>query len=493
MSDKYLLRATLLLLGLRFLSICVIDLSPQEAYYWNYAMHPALSYFDHPPMIAWVISAGQLVLGKNELGVRFGGFLLILLSTWLLYGLGKLWFGSRAGLWAALLFQLLPLYFVYGVLITPDVPLTFFWLLTLYLISIAVRHGRTWAWYAGGVALGLSMLSKYTAIFLVPSALLLLILDRAQRQWLMRKEPYLALFIAAVIFTPVLLWNAEHDWASFGFQMSDRLSRETNRPLASVGEFLLIQFGVTSPALLGGLLMISAVPVSLALPQRRSKWRFCWLFSIPLLAFLLLFSAHSRIKANWTLPGYLALLVAAYPSYRYLRFNSGARMRLVARYFLLAWLWALPGLYLIALYHLTTTIPGIPPFRFTTGWKELAGVVEQEARVFEIEGSKKVFLLGLDSHYVAAALSFYIPDKREVFSRNLVGQRALAFEYWPPKLSPAGFNALAVDVNPPELDVLEKYFARVDRDVRRIPVTKGKRTLRYFYLVKCFGYLGSKL
>src|SRR6476469_136725 len=196
MSDRHLLQAIILLAFLRLVSASLIDLSPQEAYYWNYARHPALSYFDHPPVVAWLIGAGQFVLGKTELGVRIGGFLLTLLSTWLLYTLGQLWFSRRAGLWAALLFQLLPLFFVYGVLITPDVPLTFFWLLTLYLFSIAVREQQKWAWYLAGTALGLCMLSKYTGVFLVPCAFLFLILHRIYRCWLLRKEPYLALIIA---------------------------------------------------------------------------------------------------------------------------------------------------------------------------------------------------------------------------------------------------------------------------------------------------------
>src|SRR6185503_8349049 len=191
MSDRHLLQAIILLIFLRLVSASLIDLSPQEAYYWNYARHPALSYFDHPPFVAWLIGAGQFVLGKTELGVRIGGFLLTLLSTWLLYALGKLWFNKKVGLWAALLFQLVPIFFVYGVLITPDVPLVFFWLLTLYLFSLALHEDQKWAWYFAGAALGLSMLSKYTGIFLVPSAFLFLILHRRYRQWLLRKEPYL--------------------------------------------------------------------------------------------------------------------------------------------------------------------------------------------------------------------------------------------------------------------------------------------------------------
>jgi dolichol-phosphate mannosyltransferase len=490
MSDRHLLQATILLVCLRFVSALLVDLSPQEAYYWNYARHPALSYFDHPPVVAWVISAGQFIFGKTELGVRIGGFLLTLLSSWLIYALGKLWFSRRAGLWAALLFQLVPLYFVYGVLITPDVPLTFFWLLTLYLVSVAVREGEKWLWYAAGIALGFAMLSKYTAIFLLPSTLLLLVVNSGYRQWLARKEPYLALLIAALFFTPVIVWNLEHDWASFGFQIGDRLSSRHLHPLKSLGEFMLVQLGVTSPTLLAGLLMISTVPLSPGLNARHLNWRFCFLFSIPLLSFLLLFSIYSRVKANWSLPGYLSLLIAAYPAYRYLRFNSGARTKLAVKYFLSSSFYLLPVVYIVAVYHLTITIPGIPAFSFTTGWKDLAKEVGQEAQNFEHAEGTKVFLLGLDSHYIAAVLSFYTDDSREVFSRNLVGKPALAFGYWPPKIDPRGFNALAVDTDPPKLELLQRYFTRVDEKIQRIPIVRGGRVLDYFYVVKCFEYKG---
>jgi dolichol-phosphate mannosyltransferase len=488
--NKHLVGATAALLCLRLVTALLIELTPQEAYYWNYAMHPALSYFDHPPMVAWVIGAGYFLLGRSELGVRLGGFLLTLLSTWLLYTLGKLWFSKRAGLWAALLFQLLPLFFVYGVLITPDVPLTFFWLLTLYLFSLALGEDKKWAWYLAGAALGLSMLSKYTGVFLVPSALLFLILHPRCRHWLLRKEPYLALVVALIVFAPVIIWNIEHGWTSFVFQVSNRLSEETSHPLGRLVEFLSVQLGVTSPMLLVGLLLSSAIPVSLRMKDRRMKWRFCFLFSAPLLVFFLFYSSRSLVKANWTLPGYLSLLIAAYPAYRYLRFNSGTRMKLIARYVLLAWFYALPIIYIVAIYHSTVTIPKITVHRWTTGWKELGRIVGREAVAFEAEAGKKVFILGMDTYNLAAALSFYTDDTHEVFSRNLVGKGARGFDYWTPKIDPRGLNAVAVNLERPDLEQLRKYFNRCDK-VRRIAVMKGDRVLYRLYLVKCFGYLGN--
>jgi len=124
-------------------------------------------------------------------------------------------------------------------------------LLTLYLFSIALRKDQKWAWYFAGCARALHALQIYGSL-LSSSAFLFLILHHRYRQWLLRKEPYLALVIALIVFAPVILWNIEHGWTSFVFQVSDRLSEETSHPLRRLVEFLLVQIGVTSPMLLPG-------------------------------------------------------------------------------------------------------------------------------------------------------------------------------------------------------------------------------------------------
>ena len=293
-----------LLLLLRFVWAATINLSPQEAYYWNYSIHPDLSYLDHPPLIAWVVRAGTLLFGKTEVGVRFAGLLLVVVSTWLIYVLGRLWFSRRAGLWAALLFQVIPAYFIYGAIITPDVPLICFWLLTIYLVSIAVLKDRPSAWYGAGAALGFALLSKYTALFLVPSALLFLIADRAHRKWLLRKEPYLALFLSLVIFSPVILWNYQHQWASFAFQFGRRLLGEEYQGHAYDPELLIshthhslieslgIQLGAIFPTFLAVLVLSFAVALYFTIKDRGSRWKFCLFFSFPILVF------YRKIKRN---------------------------------------------------------------------------------------------------------------------------------------------------------------------------------------------------
>src|SRR5262249_31774934 len=125
-SESLIVWGIALLLLLRFISAATINLSTQEAYYWNYSMHPALSYLDHPPLVAWVIRAGTLLLGKSEIGVRIGGLCLVVVSILLINALGRLWFIRGAGLLAAVCFPLFPFYCVFCAIITPDVPLIIF-------------------------------------------------------------------------------------------------------------------------------------------------------------------------------------------------------------------------------------------------------------------------------------------------------------------------------------------------------------------------------
>lgn len=488
-QERFVWLCIALLFLLRFISAALIDLSPQEAYYWNYAMHPALSYFDHPPMVAWVIRAGTLFLGNSKIGVRIGGLLLTLLSTWLLYRLGKLWFNRRAGLWAAFLFQIIPLYFVYGVIIAPDVPLIFFWLLTIHLISIALLKDQKWAWYLTGLSAGLSMLSKYTGFFLIASALFFLVVERRYRKWLLGKEPYIALLIASLVFSPVIIWNYQHQWVSFAFQFIKRLGAGGKHPIRHFGEFFATQTGAIFPALFPGLLLALALSFWLTTEDRHPKWKLCFCFSFPILTFFTFYSFRSLVKVNWTLPGYLPLLFAAYPCYRYFCLRSGHKLRRFARKSLQLSFYTLPALFAIALYHMTIALPHIP-VPWVVGWEELGRIVEEEKKAFEAATGKESFLLGMGTHDIASELAFYTARFDRVFSQNVLGKPALAFEYWNDQRYVVGRNALVVDSEFPEVKLLSRYFVSVDRNIKRISITQRGRTIRYFYLVKCYGYLG---
>jgi len=87
-----------------------------EAYYWMWSQHLAGGYYDHPPMVAWVITLGTTLFGDTPLGVRFATIMLWIATASLLFLTGRMWFGRRVALLATLLFTLLPIsYFGLGV------------------------------------------------------------------------------------------------------------------------------------------------------------------------------------------------------------------------------------------------------------------------------------------------------------------------------------------------------------------------------------------
>ena len=205
-------------LALRLLYLGLPELLQEEAYYWNYAKHLDIGYLDHPPMVAWTIWVSTRLLGDSEFAVRIGAFVWWFVAAGFSFALTKSFFDRSAALFALLLLSIAPFFFMSGFVMTPDAPLTAFWSGALYFLSRALIDERRQAWWGAGVCIGLGMLSKYTIVLLWPATLMFLLVNRRLRSTLSRPEPYLAVLIAGLLFAPVILWNANHEWVSFAFQ-----------------------------------------------------------------------------------------------------------------------------------------------------------------------------------------------------------------------------------------------------------------------------------
>ena len=222
--------------AIRLLCAVSLGLGNDEAYHSLYAAHPALSYFDHPPMMAWVEMAG-LALSRGVTApwaLRIGFIVLFAGSTWILARLTSRYYGAKAGFLAALALNLTGYYgLAASMFALPDGPLLFFWLLTLDRLSLAIEEpdsGRLRYWIEAGLAWGGAMLSKYHAIFIPMGVAMLLLLEARRRRRLLQPGPYMALAIGVAVFSPVLIWNARHAWISFLFQGGRAVGSWVPRP-----------------------------------------------------------------------------------------------------------------------------------------------------------------------------------------------------------------------------------------------------------------------
>ncbi len=400
-----LLSGTLILaLLLRWLAMAWVPLVPQEAYYWMYARHPSLSYFDHPPMVAWVIRAGVSLFGNTQWGVRVAGDVLMLASSFVMYGFARDFFGRRAAFLSAILLQVLPLYFAIGFVATMDSALVFFWLLTLFGMALALQRHRRMGWYLAGLALGGAMLSKYTAALLGLGALLVLIIHRPWRRHLKTVHPYLAAVLALLLFSPVIVWNAQHNWVSFQFQIEGRFSGHLPRRYSFIG-FIGQELIIVTP------LLFLAIGWIIARIVRRRRLPLRYLvalaFSLPLLTVILVKSIDVPIHINWTAPAYLTILPAiTHLALSHLRlgrrrpvFNWAGALRLTT--IGCAFVGIAMALDLLVLRPLLPWNPEFGP------WVRLANVVETYEDGLEAQSGHEPLVVTEDGCELASEIAFY--------------------------------------------------------------------------------------
>jgi dolichol-phosphate mannosyltransferase len=431
-----------------------LELLPQEAYYWNYAQHLDIAYLDHPPVVSWLIWLGTHLLGNTEMGVRIGALgCWIITAIFCFRGAYNL-FGKTTAIGTLLLLAVLPFFFSVGIVMSPDAPLVACWAGALYFLEQSIVEQKRSAWVPVGVCIGLGMLSKYTIALLCPSIVLFICLDPHSRHWLKKPEPFLAALITLLLFLPVIVWNAEHDWASFIFQGSRRFldSLEFSLP-ALMGSILVLltpngALGVWAAVFEGnrrGMVRDDTIP------DREGRTHlFALVFTLfPLLVFLV-FSLGREVKLNWTGPIWLAALpfiarqmVPAAVS------TPGRLVRFLQR------TWP-PTLILLVLFwgalmhYLTLGFPGVPypqagDLGAMIGWKDLGNQVEAIEDNIEKDTGVKPFVVGMDKNKIASELAFYRQrqgpydaDRKneavlETIGRHIFGMESLMFRYWFPE------------------------------------------------------------
>jgi hypothetical protein len=228
----------------------VIELRTDEAYYWTWSKEDVLSFLDHPPMIAWFIRFGTAIFGDTNFGVRFAGLLAMLVTQLLLADIvRRVTHDTRAVILAVLMSEAAVYCGLLMAKVAPDVALIPFAVAMMWALVRLVESDDARWWLAAGAFAGLALLSKFTAVMLLPAVLAFMLIPDWRRRWLTSPYPWLAGGIAIALFSPVLIWNAQHDWASFRFQFV-RAAATHELSLRTVGDFLGLQFFLVGPILL---------------------------------------------------------------------------------------------------------------------------------------------------------------------------------------------------------------------------------------------------
>ena len=466
--DWRVLRAVaLVLLAAKLVLLVLAHPFMDETYYFMWGRHLQLSYFDHPSLVGWTQWLAGAVFGWTILGLRamvvvtlFGD--LALLSLLARRTAGDDW---RWMFWtSASLFLATPILFGLSSVALPDHLLMFFVLLALYAVErLREDIGQARWLYLAALAIGCATLSKYTGALLGAAAVLYLVTTPAVRPLFRSPHLYLAALLALVLQLPVLIWNLQHDLASFGFIVGGRQALHAAFDLSGVSGFLLGALAVLSPFIL--------VPIARFLFARNDGHGFARLvFWLSTLGFLGA-SMFTNILIHWNVVAYIAVLPFLAPYFRSRLLTGGQRIYGALAIALAAVNYAVVPI--TALISHTDQTSG-----WSYGWDEI------EAAIGTAQQGESIGFIAATDYALASPLAFALHDAGVT---SLSPKRDAYDDWFDPEVH-AGQNALIVaDQWRPLSDTVKAQFASVT-EIRSLDIVRFGRALDHYtiYLAQDF-------
>lgn len=300
-----------LLLILNLIQSFFTELIFDEAYYWYYSQNMAWGYFDHPPMVAWLIKMSSLFF-DGELGVRFMSCILSVgtyIFLWLLVDNPEK--NKHIPLFFILGFSI-TLLNAYGFLTLPDTPLLFFTAFFLWVYKKFLQEQSFSLALLLGIVIAALMYSKYHAVLVIVFVLL------SNIKLVLNKYAWLAVIISLLCFSPHFLWLMENDFVSIKYHISERPNQAYSFMKFTVGFFvnLIALFGFTFPI----------VYYILYKTRPTDKFTKALLYlTYGVVLFFFVSSFNRRVQTQWLIIIAIPLMVMVY---RYILDNSKSRKRI---------------------------------------------------------------------------------------------------------------------------------------------------------------------
>ncbi len=489
---------TFITTAIRASIIGCIGLTVDEAHYWVYSKFLDLSYYDHPPIIGYLIKFFTNIFGINEFAVRFPSVLIFIFSSWIIFLATRKIFEEKVAFITIVLLNILPVFSFLGAVVTiPDSPLSLFWALSFYLFITIIQSNKKYYWYLLGLTIGFGLLSKYTAILIFPSIILFLICSKEHRFLLKQKELYISMFISFLCFSPVILWNLQNNWASFGFQLQHGFGKSLpSFSFTLFGRSLAAQAGYVSPFLFIFFLYVAYVLIKDAFFQKQKDALFVASFSLPVLFFFNAIATFNEILPHWPAMGYLILTM--YAAYIINKFWDNGKFRKII-YFSCGFALFLD--LIVPIHCLYKFIPiepflpqkeaqkveyGIPKAEIVDvsndlfGWKELASEIN---KVYDAYPDNKKPFLFTHKSYLASQIYFYTPDKRVYCFSGKID----AYDLWQRDISDLkNKDGLFITSNMFDFKNPEKVypFSEFEQPIE-VPVYRNNKLVKKFWITKC--------
>jgi 4-amino-4-deoxy-L-arabinose transferase-like glycosyltransferase len=520
----------------RMMAANFLNTGYDEAYYYLYTLHPELSYFDHPPLVALVTGFGIWLTGDvTQFTIRIGSVILYTGTLAFFYLTSAKLFDKRTATLTLAIATSIPIFQVaFGFLTLPDSPLMFFWAATLWVAaheffpatstSTSTEEIPTYKPTARialiGLLVGLASLGKYHGFLLGFGLLLFCLLSSRHRPALYSPWAIAAFGLFGLAISPIIIWNSQHGWASFRFQgaravPSGGYNLEGLLVTFLVGAaYLFPTFGFplwwTNLKTVGEIAAIAKHKFNfrngtLNLESLQLKQLLILAVSLPIFLGFTLMGGYRQVLPSWHMPGFFGATLLLGQRAAIAQLHNPKRIQ--------NWLWGssvpIVALMLIALMHIHSGIFQKDGDRAILGgfWEAKSDPSTEMIDLVQLRQGFK------DSPVLSAALA----KSDFVFSNNFfvsgqvgmaiapLGQKPITcfdqdlrgFAYWSKAEDWVGKNALYISAElfqepfieqsagllPTIVSKYSSYFEAIDK-VGEVPIKRGGETVQKFHVYR---------
>ncbi len=402
---------------------------PDEAYYWLWGQNPALSYYDHPPLQAWMQSASAAIFGDSLFALRVPS----LVSSGILTGSILWWlqnYSKRDKMTAVLVVFSSPMIFIFAEMVFNDhLMIALLSLATVFVfkaLETVTADGKFTArhLYIAAVLIGLSGLTKYNAALFALGVFALVPVMPRFRGMLKSPHLYLAILVTLLVLTPVFVWNMDNGAASFQYNLSDRMdqSPSAGKTLGQMAAFLLSFAVAASPFLIAAFFRMLRQPEGVPANWRRIAISTFFVST----ALCLVLSAFTQILYYWNLIALIAFLPFSGLYFR--------KWQLVAHFVF--------GMVAATLFTINYTVFPLSAVAGETDYETalLYGWPETAERAVALQQERPGTFLVASNYRNGSILGFWAPSHRV----EVISSRKSAFDFWRDEAALAGRDAIIV-------------------------------------------------
>lgn len=481
-GDRFFVRATALYILVwtlfRLWFSAQFELLGDEAYNWLWAHRLDWCYYSKGPIVALTTWIGVVLFGDTEFGVRFFNVILSAGIQFAIFHLARRLLSARTAFWSIVVFSLTPLFVVGSYVHTMDTPYLFFWVLAAIAFWKAKDSSSVPRWILVGLCVGLATLSKYTGLVQLAAFALFCAWLPAYRHHFRRPTFWLMLLTALACLTPVVLWNAQHQWCTVVHTMDrGQLDRPLRFSPKEFVDFVGLQVAVVFPLFFAGLVW-SLLRRDLR-PATPAVWPYLMSLMIPVFLMYTLSSFNDAGLPNWTAASYIPAFILMTDVWLKMADAAPSRRRL-ARITLTLAATLVVVIHVLLVYRLPMEQDLL---RHHRGGKDLARQVTALQKEYDAR-----ILIGT-GYQMTSLLSFYHPEHAVAFIPSAPGEIKNQFSLWP------GYdqghdhqNAIFVGKNTNVPPVLRREFKSVELIKETWSRYQGRpQKLVYLYLCKDYG------